>query len=247
MLPFILTSLAGFSTLIGSVLIFIKTNPKKIINFSLSFSAGIMLTVSFIDLIPASINYLIKTDISKNTLFIKLFICLIIGIIFIHLLNKILDKKHKNKELYSTGIFACITMILHNIPEGMITYITASENKALGIAITLAIALHNIPEGMSISVPIYYSSYSKIKAIMYTLVAALSEPFGALLTFLFLKPFITNQTTGLLLAVIAGIMIYISFFKLLKQALKYKNIKRTILSFIIGIIFMYITIIMFNL
>ena len=38
-------------------------------------------------------------------------------------------------------------------------------------AICLAIALHNIPEGISIAVPIYYSTGSKFKAIIYTLLS----------------------------------------------------------------------------
>ena len=246
MLPFILTSLAGLSTLLGSLLIFLKIKPNKIIYFSLAFAAGIMLSVSFFDLIPVAINYLSNTVVYKNKIFIIILIYLIIGIIIIHLLNIKISKKFKQNELYNAGIFSFITMILHNIPEGIITYITSSENLTLGITITIAIAMHNIPEGMSIAVPIFYSKKSKKKALLYTLVAALSEPFGALFTFLILKPFINEQKIAILLIIVAGIMIYISFFKLLNLALKYEKSYKTIVSLSLGILFVILSILIFN-
>ena len=57
-ISFILTSLAGLSTIIGYFIIFIKVNKNKIISFSLSFSSSVMITVSLIDLIPSSLYYL---------------------------------------------------------------------------------------------------------------------------------------------------------------------------------------------
>ena len=70
--------------------------------------------------------------------------------------------------------------------------------------------MHNIPEGISIAVPIYYSTKSKFKAILYTLISAISEPLGAFLTYLFIEKFINNTSLGLLFSFIAGIMIQIS-------------------------------------
>lgn len=64
-----------------------------------------------------------------------------------------------------------LAIILHNIPEGIATFMATTSNIKLGIALTLAIAFHNIPEGISISVPIYYSSNSKKKAFNYTLIS----------------------------------------------------------------------------
>ena len=80
-----------------------------------------------------------------------------------------------------------IAMIIHNIPEGIATFITTNNDITLGISLAIAIALHNIPEGISIALPIYYSTNKKKKAIFYTLISGISEPFGAILAFLFLK------------------------------------------------------------
>ena len=78
-----------------------------------------------------------------------------------------------------------LAIIIHNVPEGIATFISTTKSINLGLSLTLAIAIHNIPEGISISVPIYYATKSKFKAFSYTLVSALSEPLGALLTYLF--------------------------------------------------------------
>ena len=110
----------------------------------------------------------------------------------------------------------------------------------LGVSICIAIALHNIPEGISIAVPIYYSTKSKRKAIFYTLLAALSEPFGAVLTGLFLVNYVNDLVLGLLFAFIAGIMIQISSLKLLPTGNGYDR-KMSFIFFIVGFIVMLVS------
>ena len=68
----------------------------------------------------------------------------------------------------------------------------------------------------------------------------MSEPLGAILAFLFLKPVINNTIMGALFALIAGIMTYISLIELLTNALHFKEKKKTIISFLIGITIMYV-------
>lgn len=116
----------------------------------------------------------------------------------------------------------------------------------VGISLTLAIALHNIPEGISISIPIYYSTKSKIKSIVYTMISALSEPLGAIITYLFLQKYINNTIMGFLFAIIAGIMMHIGVYELLPSAKKYNQKKRMILCFLIGTLFMLVNHLIFN-
>ena len=235
---FMLTTLAGLSTLLGTLPIFIKNKTNKIIISSLSFAAGVMITVSITDLIPESLNYITKTfKIIPSLLIISIFI--IIGIIISMTIDKYINMNREG-ELYKVGIISMIAIILHNIPEGIITYLSSETNIKLGISLTIAIALHNIPEGISIAVPIYYATKSRGKALLYTLLSALSEPLGALLAYLFLSKIITNTTMGIILALIAGIMIQIALYELIPTSLKYKNKLRTTLFLILGIIFMII-------
>ena len=239
---FILTTIAGLSTLLGVLPIFInKTN--KIIISALSFAAGVMITVSIIDLIPEGINYLNETfKIIPAILILAIFITL--GIILSMTIDKYINKGREG--LYKIGIISMIAIILHNIPEGIATYLSTENNLKLGLKLTLAIALHNIPEGISIAIPIYYSKKSRVKAFIYTLTSALSEPLGALLAYLFLSNVMNNIIMGIFLSLISGIMIQISLYELIPTSLKYKNKKITIIFFIIGTLFMMINHLILN-
>lgn len=246
---FILTSLAGFSTLIGTIIIFVKSNNyQKLITGSLSFAASIMICISITDLVPESLSLISN----NNTNIVNCIICIffiLIGASLSMLINYYIPPNNNislnNKNLYKVGIISMLAIILHNIPEGIATYIATTNDISLGISLTLAIALHNIPEGIAISIPIYYATKSKYKAILYTLVSALSEPLGAVITYLFLKQYITTQILGYIFAIIAGIMLHISFYELLPTAKSYNNSKIVKLFFAIGTIFSIIYFVLF--
>ena len=240
---FLLTTIAGFSTMIGTLLVFYKKNEKILIS-SLAFAAGVMLCVSLTDLIPESVDLIgIKYNIMPTILICLIFI--VIGILLASYLNLKLPIENKKGGLYRVGVFSMLAIIIHNIPEGIATFLASTSNMSLGIALTVAIALHNIPEGISISIPIYYALNSKKKALFYTLISALSEPFGALLAYLFLSRVVNDTIMGCIFSIIAGIMIYISMYELFPTSLKYNCKKITIIFFIIGIIFMYINSLIF--
>lgn len=236
-LSFLITSLAGLSTMIGSLLIIFKfKNEKKIISSSLFFASGVMISVSLIDLIPESFN-LISTRYNFIISILLILIFINIGIIVSMLLNKKISFENESK-LYKVGIISMIAIILHNIPEGIATFIATSTNVKLGISFGIAIALHNIPEGISISIPIYYASNSKKRAFKYTFISGLSELLGAVITYLFLKPLINSTILSILFSLIAGIMLYISFYELLPTAIKYNS--RGVPYFILGVLVMVI-------
>ncbi len=242
-LGFILTTLAGLSTMIGSILIFIYKKNNKILIASLAFAAGVMICVSLTDLIPESIHLF-------QTVFFKvpaILICLI-GMSIGLLISMFLDKKLPNLEynkLYKVGIISMLAIIMHNIPEGIATFLTTTENTKLGLSLAIAITLHNIPEGISISIPIYYATKNKKKALLYTFISGISEPLGALLAFVFLSKIVNNLFMGFLYAIIAGIMIQIAIYELLSTSFSYKHKKLTFLFFIIGILFMYLSHVLF--
>ena len=243
-IAFILSSIAGFSTMLGSLIIFLS--KKKSLNFLISgiaFAAGVMFFLSIFDLIPESILFLKNTYKIIPSILISL-ISLSIGVCISIIIDKLFPNTFDEKSLYKLGLITMIGIIVHNIPEGIATFITTNESLQLGISITLAITMHNIPEGISIALPIYYYTKSKKKAILYTFICAISEPFGALIAYLFLEP--TTTTLGLVYSVIAGIMVHISMYELLPNALKYKRYKITYLFYILGLIFVLINKLIFN-
>ncbi len=236
--PFIITTIAGFSTMLGTFIIFIKCkNPKNIIIGSLSFASSVMLFVSFLDLIPESFSILSKSFYLVPAILI-LFISINVGIILSIFMNQTFENKN---QLYRVGMISMLAIILHNIPEGIITYITSGTNLTLGIKLAIAIALHNIPEGISIAIPIYYATNDRKKALLYTFVSGMSELLGAVLSFLFLKYIINDIILGILFGIIAGIMTHIALLELLLTSLRYEKKKITYCFFLIGIFFILIS------
>lgn len=226
--------------MIGIIPIYINKNKEqKIIPISLAFSSGVMLTISILSLIPESAT-LINNYFYNIPSFIITFIFIVLGILLSIYIDKGIEKKITNNNLYKLGIISIIVLMLHNIPEGITTFLSTTNNKTLGITLSLAIALHNIPEGISIAVPIYYSTKSKIKAWGYTFISGFSELFGAIIAYVFFKNYINDFILGIILAMTAGIMIHISIYELLPNSIEYKKKRLTILSFLIGILVMFI-------
>lgn len=238
---FVLSSIAGFSTMLGCLGIFIPVKKKdEFITFSLSLSLSVMLMISIFDLIPSSLPKLGNNILLSLTYFIIFFL---LGIILTNALNKYIEKQKKSSNLYKLGILNFIALVMHNLPEGIVTFMSTYQDFNLGLSLCIAIALHNIPEGISIAVPIYYATGNVKEAIKCTFLSALAEPLGALLAFLIFKNFITESMISMFLILVAGIMITLSVNKMLPEALEYKKIKPLYLGFILGIIMVVLSLI----
>ena len=247
---FILSFLAGISTVLGSlIIIFNKNKNNKIIVISLSFAAGVMICVSLIDLLPNCYIGILNT-ISIFPKIILTLIFMVIGIIISMLIDKYLPdnslNKANNNSLYKVGIISMIAIIMHNIPEGIATFITSSNNIKLGITLTISIALHNIPEGISIAVPIYYSTNNKVKAIEYAFLSGMSEVLGSVIAYLFLSKYINEHIMAALYAIIAGIMIHISVYELIPGAYKDSTLKPILKYMFIVIVVMLVSHLIIN-
>ena len=234
---FMTTLLAGLSTSLGIIPCLFKSQKEKIISSSLMFSSGVMITLSIFSLIPESFKLLTQTFNKNQAILVTLFL-FSAGIFIFKIINK--NSKTNNKSsLYNLGILSLFAIIIHNIPEGMATFISYTSNPTLGIKLAIAIALHNIPEGIAIAIPIYYATKNLKKASIYTIISGLSEFIGALITFLFLKDYITPLLQSITLAITAGIMISISITEYIPNSKKY-NSKNNV-YFFIGSIIMIIT------
>lgn len=237
--PFLISLIAGLSTLIGSLIILLNIKKEKInkfIVFSLAFSLTIMIMISITDLIPSSLFTIINHYKWARGV-VYAIIVFVLGVIIINKLDILISKKTINQQnLYKLGILNMIALILHNLPEGVATFAASYQNINLGIKLSLAIMLHNIPEGITIAVPIYYATKNKLLAFKTTLLSGLSEPLGALLSYVFLKNYINNYTLSFILIFVAGIMISLSINKILEEALKYHENKFIYYGIILGIV-----------
>ncbi len=234
---FLISTMAGMSTLLGGIIIFFhikEKNINKFITFCLAFSIAIMIGISITDLIPSSLFNLLNHYHFTKTMFLVL-ISFLIGVIAVLYINKLMDKQDSN-SLYKLGILSMLALMLHNLPEGIATFIGSVQDESLGLKLSLAIMFHNIPEGISIAVPIYFATHSKKKALFNTFLSGIAEPMGALLAFIFLKNYITDLMISITLIFVAGIMITLSIHEMLPKALSYKNEKFIYWGFSLGIL-----------
>ena len=230
---FILTILAGLSTLIGGAIIFFIKKPKlSYLSLGMGFAAGVMIFISLTELLGESIE-----NIGYNYAIISFFV----GILIIYLIDILIPHSYeaenppcKKKELERCGRLVAVGITIHNIPEGMIVLFSSIVDIRLGLIVAIAIAIHNIPEGIAIAMPIYYATGNKIKAFSYAAFSGIAEPIGAIIAYLFLMNFLNVFILNIILAAVAGIMVFISFDELLPNALKYEKHHITIAGVFIG-------------
>lgn len=260
---FSLTLLAGLSTGIGSALAFFtRETNKKALSLSLGFSAGVMVYVSFIEIFPKALERLSLGFPGKTG---ELFTVLSFfgGILLIGVIDKLVpnfENPHevrqieeirgqitpsRDEDLLRMGIFSAIAIAIHNFPEGLATFTAALTDPNLGVAITVAVAIHNIPEGIAVSIPVYYATKSRKKAFTLSFMSGLSEPVGALIGFLLLRPFMSDTLMGVLFAGVAGIMVYISLDELLPSAEEYGEHHLAIIGVIAGMAVMAASLLLF--
>ena len=142
------------------------------------------------------------------------------------------------KGLKRTGMMLALAIGIHNFPEGMATFTTALANIDIAIPIAFAIAVHNIPEGIAVSVPIYQATQNRKKAFVLSFLSGMSEPVGAFLGYLFLAPMWSPTLNAAMLAIVSGIMIYISFDELLPSTEKFGHHHWGLVGVIFGFVLM---------
>ncbi len=238
LLAFLLTLFAGLATGIGSAIALVaKHTNTRFLSFSLGLSAGVMIYISFVEILASAQGSLagvyglrMGNAITAVAFFGGMLLAGMIDRLVpsaenpheAHLIEELSDKsRKKSKNLGRVGLVTAISIAIHNFPEGITTFMSATETPAIGIAIAVAIAIHNIPEGIAVSVPVFYATGSRKKAFWYSFLSGLSEPVGALAAYLVLMPFLSPLLMGCTFAAVAGIMVFISLDELLPAAHEY--------------------------
>lgn len=214
----LLAFIAGFATNIG--ILFTYLGHKKvgeIIVVSLSFAFGVMTLISIKELIPQPLNYIFHT-LNFGAVIIILFLCPLLALLIVKLSKA---KIKEGSSLYKVGVLNMLSLLIHNIPEGIVVFTSSIASPTLGLKIALSIMAHNLPEGICIAVPIYYSTNNRKKALLYTFISGIAEPIGALLTYLFLKPFISLIFLSIILYFVGCLMLIIAITEILPEILSY--------------------------
>ena len=259
---FSLTLFAGLSTAIGSALAFFaKKSNYSFLSWALGFSAGVMLYLSFVEIFPKAFESL-ATELTEGWAYTITTLSFFGGMLVTGLIDRLIPNSlnpHEPKDyetaediekvdrsnLLRMGLFTALAITLHNLPEGMATFIAALQEPLLGVSLAIAIAIHNIPEGIAVSVPIYYATGSKKKAFFYSALSGLAEPIGAIIGFFILSFFLNDLLFGIIFASVGGIMIYVALDELLPSAEKYGEHHKVIYGLVLGMMVMAASLIVF--
>ncbi len=256
----ILSSLAGFSTAIGGLIVYVKKQiGNKSLSFAMGFSAGVMIWISLTELINSSKEMFLHNFNEKSSA-IFILLSFFVGVILMRLIDLLLpDPNHlhksvhinvvepvlHNQKLLRSGILTAVVIALHNFPEGLTTFSISASNVKLALPIIVAIAIHNIPEGVAVAVPIYRATGKRRKAFLWSLFSGLTEPLGGLIGYLLLAKFISSFVLGALYSFVAGIMVYISLMELLPLSNKYNESNFSFYGLFFGMLTMAFSLILF--
>ncbi len=258
----LLTLLAGCATAVGGGIAWLIGKPRDwVLAIILGFSAGVMIYVSFMELLPLAIAK------AGGLIGVAAFF---VGIIFIAVLDILVPHEYKEEHralvhesdaeqhrlrhrlderfqagkrrrslMYHTGILTALGIAIHNFPEGLAVFSSAVGGSVqLGVLVAIAVAVHNIPEGIIVYIPIHEATGKKKMAFLASAASGLAEPLGALLGYLVLRPFLNDAVLASLLGFAAGIMVYISLDELLPASREYGSAHLTMVGIGLGMLVM---------
>ena len=230
----IIVAISVLGPVIGSLIGVIKKPSERFMFNMLAFAGGVMLAISFLELIPESI--------ALSSIWIAIF-GVLIGSLVMFSVDKIIPHIHpelcaqeQGKNLKKTAVYLLIGIFLHNFPEGMAMAIGAVSNVKTSIVIALAIAIHNIPEGITTSAPYYHCTKKRLKSFLVSSSTAIPLLIGFLLAS-WLYQFISLQLVGFIIGATAGLMIYITADEIIPVSCCKLSTHTTIFSLILGILF----------
>jgi ZIP family zinc transporter len=198
-----------------------------------AFSAGVMVYLSVIDIIPES---------AREIGIALALIWLAIGVVCMCLLEAILEpytqggesEKNDQQKMLHTSMVTFVGMALHNTLEGLSVYLSALKDIKFGLPLSIVIMLHNMAEGVAVAIPIYLATRNRAKVIQLTFFNGLFEPIGVIVAGFLLQSVLTDILLAKLLASVAGVMLFISVHELIPMALKYAGTRQTAMSAVAG-------------
>jgi len=259
-----LTAFAGLATGLGAFVVFFQKKPTlRLLSVGLGFSSGVMVFISLAELLPDGQEQ-VEHALGEGIGGWVATGCFFGGILLSAIIDRLVPQPQNPHEAVSladielastsspaareglarVGMLSALVIAIHNFPEGMATFVAALSDTSLGISIAVAVAIHNIPEGIAVAVPVYFATGSRGKAFFQSFASGLAEPLGAVLVFLILRPFINEAVVGCLLALVGGIMVFISFDELLPTAREYSKGHEVIIGLVAGMAVMAVSLLL---
>ncbi|RQV94633.1 ZIP family metal transporter [bacterium] len=198
---------------------------KNVAHF-MSFAAGVLITVSLMHILPEA--YAMNNNAPMFVLigFMSLYISN-------RILDRYRFHRNKDAQL-SFGLIPMIGIGIHSLIDGVIYSVTFNVSIFTGLLAAIGMVMHEFPEGIITFLLLQKGGFSRRKAVIWALLAAaISTPLGTLISFPFIHT-IDRSILGLLLAVSAGALLYVGATHLL-PAIEEEERKCTLISLFAGI------------
>ena len=186
----------------------------------MGISGGIMLAVVVFDLMKESMQ---SIGVINTVIFTFL------GVIITMFIKKLLYFTGEMKS----GYLILISILLHNLPEGLAIGSSFVSAETLGITLAIVIGIHNIPEGLATALSLAGSKVPTNKIILFTFIAGIPMGIGSLLGVYFAGVF--KYLIGVFLSLAAGTMLFVVIDEIMPKS---KSVY-SIIGFLIGTIIVY--------
>lgn len=255
---FAVTLAAGLCTVLGALLVArVDRGDPRLLPLTLAFSGGAMVYVSLVEILPKGAAAL-GEDWGDRAGYGLATLAFFGGVGLLMLLDRLVPNPHpdahgphphsdvERRQVARLGLLTAAAITAHNLPEGLATFFATLDSPTIGAPLAVAIALHNIPEGIAIAVPVFHATGSRGKAALAALLSGLAEPFGALLGWLVVGPFLTPSVMGAVFGVIAGTMVFLALDELLPSAQRHAKGHDTAYAMVAGMAVLAASLVLFR-
>ena len=211
---FLYSSIAGAAAIFGTMIVFYFerwAHDNSI--FLISFGAGVMLAIAFLDLIPEA-----------SAAYPGAWIMVFAGFLALYVLQNIIMVHPCHDEECKThlGVLSTVGFSIHSLLDGIIVSVGFTGGLVLGALTSVTVILHKMPDGVTITGILVHSGAPRKKIFIFSVLVALLTPVGAVVSFFFLRN-LPQGGFGILIALTAGSFIYLAASDLLPESHKIRH------------------------
>jgi len=174
------------------------------------FAAGVLISVSFLHLIPTALGMVAKAPVYLLSGY------LLMHVVNRFITGFVCDKPETAD--YALGLVPLVGIGFHSFIDGVIYSVTFKISLFTGILASIGMVLHEFPEGIVTYLLLLKGGFAKRRALVLAFVAAAaSTPLGALAAYPLVAR-ISDEVLGAALALSAGALIYVGATHLLPHA-----------------------------
>ena len=175
--------IAGAATLLGMWLVVAREQwARRNSVYLIAFSIGVLLATSITEIIPESLELSPYALYIVLGTFFAFYVLEHSVVAHHHHHHQLVEREHEGEPHVPIEKLAFVGLAVHSLIDGLAIGAGFEVSAALGIIATVAVILHEVPEGIVTLSLFLHADYPKRRAIALTAIVALATPLGAILT-----------------------------------------------------------------